>query len=83
MLATRIASTVIDRIIYDEDEHALTICFSETGRYVYYDVPRRVYDSLRDAPSAGRAYNALVKGRYRCAFDPRRRRFRPSSDADG
>ncbi len=77
MLASRIASSAIDRILYDEDARALTICFRETGRYVYYDVPRSIYDSLRDAPSAGRAFNTLVKGRYRCAFDPRRRRFRP------
>jgi hypothetical protein len=69
---------MIDRIAYDEDQGALSIWFRATGRYIYYGVPKAVYDALRSAPSAGRYFNDCIKRRYRCAFDPDRKRFRPS-----
>ena len=81
MRAATLGSSMISRIIYDDAEEALTICFRETGRYVYYGVPRSVYETLRTAPSAGRYFNAWIKGRYRCAYDPARRRFRPGGNA--
>ena len=81
MRATRLSSSMIDRICYDDGERSLDIWFRETGRYVYYDVPAEVYDGLRAAPSAGRYFNESVKGRFRCAFDPERRRFRPQRAA--
>ena len=78
MRAATLRSSMIDRIAYDEAEGALSIWFRATGRYIYYGVPRAVYDALRSAPSAGRYFNECIKRRYRCAFDPDRKRFRPT-----
>jgi hypothetical protein len=77
MLATRLSSSAIERILYDEDARALSICFRETGRYIYSDVPRAVYEGLKTAPSPGRYFNECIKRRYPCRPDAKRRRFRP------
>jgi hypothetical protein len=79
MLAARLASSMIDRIAYDEERGALSIWFRETGRYIYSDVPRAIYDGLKKAPSAGRYFNACIRRRFPCRADPERRKFRPSS----
>lgn len=78
MRAAKLKSSLICRIAYDDEARALSIWFKETGRYVYYDVPRAIYDALKKAPSAGRFFNKCVKRHYRCSFDPERRRFRPA-----
>lgn len=77
MRAARLSSSVIDRIAYDEEENSLSIWFRETGRYIYSDVPRAIYEGLCRAPSAGRYFNAFIKRRFPCRPDPERRRFRP------
>jgi hypothetical protein len=77
MLASRIASSMIDRIAYDEEEAALSIWFRDTGRYIYANVPRAIYDGLKKAPSAGRFFNECIKRRFPCRPDPERRKFRP------
>jgi hypothetical protein len=78
MRAAKLRSSMIERICYDEDEGSLSIWFRATGRYIYYGVPASIYDALKGARSAGRYFNDCIKGRYRCAFDPERRRFRPT-----
>lgn len=80
MRAAKLNSSMSSRIAYDDEEEVLSIWFRESGRYCYYGVSRSVYDGLRAAPSAGRYFNGLIKGRYRCSFDPERRRFRPAPD---
>ncbi len=77
MRAAKLNSSLISRIAYDEEAGALSIWFRATGRYVYEDVPRAIYDALKRAPSAGRFFNECIKRRFRCSFDPARRRFRP------
>ena len=77
MRAAKLNSSMISRIAYDEAEQILSVWFKESGRYVYYGVPKAIYDGLCAAASAGRYFNEWVKGRYRCSFDPERRRFRP------
>ena len=79
MRAARLKSSMIERICYDEDERSLSIWFRATGRYIYEDVPAAVYEALRTARSAGACFNECVKGRFRCRFDPERRRFRPAA----
>jgi hypothetical protein len=78
MRAARLSSSVIERIAYDEEARSLSLWFRQTGRYIYSDVPRAIYDGLREAPSAGRYFNACIKRRYPCRPDPERRRFRPA-----
>jgi hypothetical protein len=82
MLASRLGSSVIERIVYDEEARALLICFRETGRYLYSDVPRAIYEGLKKAPSPGRYFNLCIKRRFPCRPDPERRRFRPVADGD-
>jgi hypothetical protein len=81
MRAARLKSSMIERICYDEEEGSLSIWFRATGRYVYYGVAPEMFEELRDAASAGRVFNERIKGRYRCEFDPDRRRFRPQRAA--
>ena len=78
MRAARLSSSVIARVAYDEEERSLSIWFRETGRYIYSDVPRTLYEALCKAPSAGRFYNECIKRRFPCRPDPERRRFRPA-----
>lgn len=82
MRAANLNSSMISRIAYDEEAETLSIWFRDSGRYVYFGVPPAAYEGLRTAPSAGRYFNGLIKGRYRCSFDPDRRRFRPA-EAEG
>ena len=77
MRAAKLNSSMISRVAYDDAAEALSIWFRETGRYVYFGVPAAVYDALKAAASPGRYFNESIKGRYRCSFDPDRRRFRP------
>ena len=78
MRAANLNSSLISRVAYDDESEALSIWFRETGRYVYYGVPSAIYEALKKAPSAGRYFNEFIKRRYRCSFDPERRRFRPT-----
>ena len=78
MRAARLDSSVIERVAYDEEARALVISFRETGRYIYSEVPRAIYEGLRKAPSAGRYFNQCIKRRFPCRPDPERRRFRPN-----
>lgn len=81
MRAARLNSSVIERVAYDEEDRALVIWFRETGRYIYSEVPRAIYEGLRRAPSAGRYFNQCIKRRFPCRADPERRRFRPDFSA--
>lgn len=76
--AARLSSSMIERILYDDEARDLSIWFRETGRYVYSQVPKAIYEGLRKAPSAGRYFNACIKRRFPCRPDPERRRFRPA-----
>ena len=79
MRATRPSSSLISRICYLDEERLLRVRFRDGRLYCYFDVPPEAYEALRDAPSAGRHYNREIKGRYRCSYDPERRRFRPAA----
>lgn len=79
MFAARIQSSVISRIAYDQEARVLDIWFHDSGRYCYFEVPPDIYEGLRTAPSAGRYFVEQIRGRFRCAFDPERKKFRPMS----
>jgi hypothetical protein len=79
MRAASLSSSAIDGIAYDEEQRTLSIWFRDSGRYLYSEVPRAVYDALRTSASAGRYFCEAVKGRYRCTVDPARRRFHPDA----
>jgi hypothetical protein len=61
-------SSVVRGVAYDWDEGTLQIKFVSGEVYTYRDVPEGVYTGMLGAESLGRAFNQLVKGRYRLAF---------------
>jgi hypothetical protein len=79
MRACKLSSSLIARIGYAEEERVLKIWFRDGPLYCYFDVPEGVFEGLAAAESPGRFYNRQVKARYRCSFDPDRRRFRPAA----
>jgi hypothetical protein len=78
MRARRLNSSLIDRILFDDEAETLTVWFKRSGKYVYSGVPRAIYDGLGRAASAGRFFNECVRGRFPCQFDPARKRYRPA-----
>ena len=65
---TRVKSSNVHSIGYDESEGVLEVQFRSGGVYHYYDVPLSVFVGLREAPSKGRYLHKVIKGkgfRYR------------------
>ncbi|WP_244465615.1 KTSC domain-containing protein [Devosia chinhatensis] len=57
---------------YTPETAELSLWFGPEGRrYIYSDVPLAVYEGLRDAPSRGRYFNAVIRNRFACRLaDP-------------
>jgi hypothetical protein len=72
-------SSMIERVVFDDEAHTLCISFRQADKYVYYDVPATIFDALCAAKSAGRYFNEAIKGRFPCRRDPERRRFGPNT----
>lgn len=81
MRARSLDSSMIRRIVFDDDAQTLLVIFRSGLRYIYDGVPRAIYDALGKAASAGRVFNEQVKGRYACRPDPTQRRHRPTGDS--
>ena len=75
MLGLRPRSSMIERVLFDEEGETLRIRFRNLREYLYHGVPRAVFDALGKAASAGAFFNEAIKGRFRC--EPLRRRFGP------
>lgn len=80
MRARWLNSSLIRRVVFDDEAETLQVSFRSGLRYIYEGVPRAIYDALGKAGSAGRFFNAQIKGRYRCRPDPAQRRRRPVPD---
>lgn len=81
MRARTLQSSLIRRIVFDEEAETLQVSFRSGLKYIYEGVPRTIYDALGRAASAGRFFNEHVKGRYRCHPDPSGpRKHRPAFD---
>jgi hypothetical protein len=57
-------SSVIHHFIYDEENHRLRVFFISGIAYDYINVPRDLYNKLRNAISKGKFLNKHIKGRY-------------------
>ena len=75
MRARRLHSSMIDRIVFDDEAETLAITFRQSGSYLYHGVPRAIYDALARAQSAGRFFNDCIKGRFACTRGDGRRRY--------
>lgn len=60
-------SSNLARFKYDDNARVLTVEFKNGGTYNYYDVPQRVFDQMKAAPSKGQFLAQNVKGVYRYA----------------
>lgn len=55
-------SSMLQSCDYDEKEKVLTITFSKGNKeYKYSDVPKPVYEDLKDAESAGKFFLSYIK----------------------
>lgn len=55
-------STMLQSASYDDETKELTVVFSNGKSYTYEDVVINTFMDLRDAPSAGRYFNAVKNG---------------------
>jgi len=66
MERTRVKSSNIRSIGYDESTQMLEIEFQQGGTYQYFGVSKKIYDSLiKSASSHGEYYDRFIKNRYR------------------
>lgn len=65
MEMTRVESSNIEQVGYEEESETLQVEFKNGGMYQYFDVPQHVYEELRDADSVGRYLAYSIKGTYR------------------
>lgn len=64
MRSTRVTSSVIAEIRYDDEKEFLEVVFHTGRRYGYLDVPPEEYDALIHADSIGRYFNQEIRTRY-------------------
>jgi len=61
-----VGSTMIASIGYEPSSGTVEAEFRSNGQiWQYYDVPETTYYELRAASSLGRAFNAMIKGKFR------------------
>ena len=61
---TFVDSSNVEAIGYDDNSQELHVQFLSGGCYIYFDVPRDVFDYLLNAPSKGSFLNREIKGVY-------------------
>ena len=60
----RVASSVFTEIGYHKTTRTLEVKFTAGGIYRYKDVPRKVWEEFRAAPSKGAYFDAHIRNRY-------------------
>jgi hypothetical protein len=75
MRARRLDSSLIERIVFDDEAGTLLVQFRSARQYLYRGVPRAIYDGFKRAASAGQFFNPCVRGRFDCEPVPPRRRY--------
>lgn len=59
-----VESSNLEAVGYDEENSLLFIRFQKGGVYVYFKVPRNIYEALMAAPSKGRFFHQAIRGKY-------------------
>lgn len=62
---TGVRSSIIRSLGYDAERQVLEVEFVSGDVYRYHDVPERAFETVRDARSIGKTFNAWVRDRYR------------------
>lgn len=61
----QVDSSAVSAVDYDDEARRLVVTFATGPTYAYDAVPRRVYETMLQAPSKGRFFNSEVRERYR------------------
>jgi len=64
MNETRVDSTTLLTLAYDDGRGVLQLEFHTRAVYHYYGVPAAVYEALLGAPSKGSFFNRIIRGRF-------------------
>ena len=59
-----VESTTLSTIAYDEARDLLQLEFCSGAIYQYFDVPAAMHAELLHAPSKGRYFNQVIRGRF-------------------
>jgi hypothetical protein len=65
MARTRLNSTSIRSVCYDDQRRTLEIELEHGGVYRYFDMPAQIYRGLKAAESAGAYFQANIRGHFR------------------
>jgi hypothetical protein len=66
MQRTKVTSSNIASIGYDQSEQVLEVEFNSNSVYQYFNVPKSVFDALMKASSHGSYFNSNIKnGNYK------------------
>lgn len=57
-------SSLIQRAIYDPAKHTLAVTFTGGRRYLYFDVPKDLYEEFAAAESQGQFFNWRIRDQY-------------------
>lgn len=60
----RVASVVLDSVLYEEEARVLVITFRDGTSYEYYGVGGDVFQGLLNAADKGRYFNASIRNAY-------------------
>ena len=66
MNETRVESTTLLTLAYDDGREILQLEFLSRAIYHYYGVPAAMHEALLGAPSKGSYFNRVIRGRFPC-----------------
>jgi hypothetical protein len=64
MNSTVVESTTLATVAYDDARELLRLEFRSRAIYQYFGVPPAVHQALLEAPSLGRYFNRVIRGRF-------------------
>ena len=64
MRVATVESTTLATVAYDESQRLLQLEFCSQAVYFYFGVPSAVHQALLGAPSKGRYFNRIIRGRF-------------------
>jgi hypothetical protein len=76
MNETKVESTLLQALAYDDSREILQLEFRSRAIYHYYGVPAAVHEALLVAPSQGSYFNRAIRGRFPFALAARAQAFR-------
>lgn len=68
MNETRVESTTLMAVAYDDARKILRLEFRSGAIYYYYGVPAALHEILLEAASKGSYFNRAIRGRFPCVL---------------